>query len=777
MSENRAHETLLRFWVAQGWRYRRRENARMNDKSYVQEYKSRIKLEFDVIVEKDFVDYFLIVSDLVRYAKDNGIAVGPGRGSSAGSLICYLLRITEVDSMQFPVLFERFLDPTRTDPPDIDIDFQDQQRDAIFFYAAEKYGDEFVANIGTYTRYKGRNSLDDVGRVYRIPKWKIENVKDKLLDREAGHPRFAKSLVDTYNTFPEINDLVNKTPELRYAPKLEGNYRNFGIHAAGMVISTVPIHEVCSTFPKKIGGGRGGTGQRSGYTSDRGSGTQGIPRERDFRAIAFDKYDAAYLGLLKIDALSLSTLEVLTTTCDLAGIPFNDLYRKPLTDKTVLDAFTRGDVLGIFQFEGVTTRRILKAVEPTEFMHLSDINALSRPGAQDKEYVFNKANFGEGGPGAEEFAHPVMHQHLSWTYGVIVYEEQILMILRDLGGFEPKELNRMRKIIHDKLGGTVFNEYFARFTKGAAAQGVSEDDARSIWDSMVNASGYAFNIAHSVSYTMISYWCQWLKINYPAEFYTGLLTRGGDAARRAKIINEAEQAGIEVRALDLLESEGSWTLAQKPSGPMILAGFSMIEGIGEVKTDDILEWREKRKAEPLFGGIEVNDLLEVHGIGKETVKKIQKFMDDPDPFQTGHLSRVLNGKRKAIRRGDYAGVPTPTHTSVEIPLDNQFVVFIGILRVRKYYDAAIQKAKRENIDEIEAYENLRDKHLLKYVALTCEDEAGEQVRISVHRWLYPKFARQIEAAKVNRSLVVAQGFSSDFQGISINAKSLQVMEP
>lgn len=748
------HNDLFKFWLEQGWAKRRRENKHMAQ--HISEYRARVKHEVKIIRDKDFVDYFLIVSDIVRFAKDKGIAVGPGRGSSVGSLVCYLLRITEIDSMQFPVLFERFLDESRTDPPDIDVDFEDERRDEIFAYVATKYGEDCVANIGTYTRYKGKNSLDDVGRVYHIPNWKIESIKNKLLERAEGHPRFSKSLVDTYNSFSDISKLIEQTPELRYAARLEGNIRNFGVHAAGMVISSVSIENICATYEKRIG-------------------------ERQGRAIAFDKYDAAHLGLIKIDALSLSTLGMLAEVCRLAGMTLEELYRIPLDDKEILETFARGDVLGIFQFEGITTRRILKDVAPTTFMHLSDVNALARPGAQDVDYIRNKRKGGE-----LHYLHPIMRQHLSWTYGVIVYEEQILMILRDLGSFAPKELNRMRKIIHDKLGGTAFNEYFNRFVSGAESKGLSSDSARIIWNSMVNASGYAFNVAHSVSYSHIAYWATWLKRNFTPQFYTGALLqieKMSDAkernVKRAKTIQEAELYKIDVLPPKLLESQPNWSILKDwYQGQAIIAGFNVIPGLGPTRIKKILDWRDIGRRFDSDWYPEWDEIQEIDGIGPKTVATIKDFCNDPDPFKVGHTQGVLTQVRNGCASGEFVGVPAPTHVSVDIPTNRQLVVFTGIIRKRKYYDAAEQLTKKEiDLSYDDALNRLEDKHLLKYAALYCEDEYGEQVRVSISRWAFPKHAYEIEHAVMDRDIIVVQGFSSDFQGISINSKKLWIMEP
>lgn len=752
---------LLSQWISEGWKIRLEYNPVM--RSRIKEYKERMRHEYEVICAAEgFADYFLIVADLIRWAKSQEIAVGPGRGSAAGSLICYLLQITEIDALQYPVLFERFLDASRTDPPDIDIDFEDDRRDEVFTYAASKYGSEYVANIGTSTRYKGKNSIDDIARVYHVPKWIAEAVKSKLIEREEGHPRFSKTLEDTFNTFPEVANLVKQRPELNYGKELERNLRSFGVHAAGMVISSVPITDISAIYEREIG-----TTGRVG------------------QAIPYDKRDAAKVGFLKIDALSLTTMGEIARICHMAGIKLSDLYRIPLNDKPTLEGFRKGDVMGIFQFEGNTTRRILRKVQPEHIMHLSDVNALARPGADDKGYVANK----DSGQ-LPTFAHPIIAHHTTeWpnTYGVLTYEEQILSILRDIGGFDPAELNKMRKIIHDKLGSTSFNEYFRRFVKGAAAHNLNEDTAKSIWDGMVSASGYAFNTAHSVAYAHIGYWQQYLKIHHPAEFYTTKLskcpTNENGLVRRGKFIQEAERHGIEVTPPNIIDSQRDWNLTKIDGKSTIVAGFEAIDGIGPATSKSIIEWRDRIIEESdienpweLYELMDWDDLLEVKGIGEKTIRKIKNFVEDDDPFGVQKVSRTI----KFVKQLNL-DLPKPTHVSIDIPPDEQFVCYIGILRGRKYSDEVegIQKRSTEDLSYDEALQQVsKDRHLLKKVALYVEDEYGEQVRIAVNRWKYPTFEAEISEAKIGRDVVIVQGTSSDFGGVSINrVKQLAIINP
>jgi Zierdtviridae DNA polymerase len=760
------HDELLRFWLTQGWKYRRAYNLEMQADS--QKYKERMQYEYGFIRDLGFTEYFLMVSDLVRWAKDSGIAVGPGRGSAVASLSLYLLRVTEIDPMQYPMLFERFISPDRTDLPDIDVDFEPARREEVFAYAAKKYGQDCVANIGTFTKYRGKNSLDDIARVYRIPAWKIDAFKAKLIERADGHPRVANTLEDTINQFHDISELVDETPELNYAPQLEGNIRTFGVHAAGLVVSSKPLSEITATYSREI--------------ANKESNNPRQDTDKDTRqSIAFDKYDATYLGLLKIDILGLTTMGTIAEICRLAGITLEELYRIPLDDKEVWEAFQKGDVLGIFQFEGTTTRRILKAVAPHNILELSDVNALSRPGANDAAYIKARQGGLQAQHGAS--AHSVLDRHLSRTYGQIVYEEQILQILRDLGGFPPESTNRIRKVIHDKLGSTAFNEYFEEFAKGALTQGCSRETALEIWEGMVNASGYAFNIAHSISYSVIGYWLGYLKTKYLAEFFTGQLRSCDDDVKRGKFIQDAQRHGIVVKAPELLASEENWSL-RKGSRDSIIAGFSAIPGVGPKTSEAIIEWRnEKAEYESIngsdeYGPLEWEDLKEVKGIGDKTIQTIKNFVNAPDPFGVNEVQRILDEVRYAISSGELPTIPTPTHISLDIPKDRQLVCWVGIVRKRKYYDAAEQMCKREvDLTYEQALEKLEDRHLLKYAALYCEDEYGEQVVVRISRWRYQEYMHSIRGIKIDRDIVVVEGYSSDFQGCSIQTKRLLVLEP
>lgn len=743
----------LRVGITEGLKFRG-----INDKKYI----ARALYEYKIITAKEeagFIDYFLVVSDLVRWAKDRGIAVGPGRGSAAGSLVCYLLRITEIDPLEYPMLFERFIDPERSDLPDIDIDFEDERRNEVFEYAANKYGREYVAYINTFTGYKSKNSLDDVARVYRIPEWVIEKIKSKLIERPEGHDRESDTIKDTIESDQELMELIDRWPTLEYAEQLEGNIRNFSIHAAGVVISSVPINEICATYT------------REGRT-----------------AIAYNKHDAAYLGLLKIDLLSLKTLSVLRIAMEKIGKKFSDLYELELNDERVLAEFGSGNVLGIFQFEGGTTRRICKDIKPERFQQLADINALARPGplASGTTNDYIKRRFE---PSCNwEYAHPIIKAHTEWTYGLIIYQEQILGILKDLGGFPPAAVNKIRNVIQYKLGEGAFNELYEEFVAGAEAQGLNRSVATDVWDRMVSSAGYSFNIAHSISYAKIAYWAMWLKVYYPPSFYVASLIKCGDGKddlpRRQKLLREAKLKGLEVEPPDISVSQRNWDFYMDH----IIAGFTQIKGIGNRTADRIIKWRSAKFKKRAIDATDYNsatkplvwdDLKEVKGIGPKTIQTIKDFCESNDPFKLGNTIRILGSLRSDIGEGRLNGVPYPTHTSIEIAGDGRPICYMGIAQKIKYYDAIEQAQKRskEKITREEAKEQIENPHLLKYCTIECEDEYGETVYIRVSRWLYPRYAGWIGKIGLGSDVVIAKGFSSTFGGISVQAKQIYIIDP
>jgi DNA polymerase III subunit alpha len=464
---NRGSAEELWDWVKEGWHYRGMDQLPRAERAANWD---RVRYEMKLVLSKGFTDYFLVISDMVRWAKENGIPVGPARGSAAASLVCYLIRITEVNPMLFPnLLFERFIDPNRHDLPDIDLDFDDDQRWRIRDYLVRKYGSERVGNIGTFVMYKGKNSLDDVARVNRVPKYAVEQIKDKLIERASGDLRGNATIEDTIEMFPDVAKVFRDWPVLAQAQRLEGNVKGFSVHAAGLVVAQEPLTDSVAVYTRTDSK----TGKRASVCS-------------------IDKYDAEYIGALKIDALGLTTMGMIKRCLDMVGMTLEELYAIPLDDESVFEGFRRNEVVGVFQFDGRAMRSVNREVKPDTFAEICDINALARPGPLHSgaaaEYIMVK----HGKKKAEKL-HEVVERICAHTNQQIVYQEQILQVVRELGGFTWEQAASIRKLISKKQGEQAFNRMRDLFMEGCARRGdIQEIRAAKVWKQLVTAGAYAF---------------------------------------------------------------------------------------------------------------------------------------------------------------------------------------------------------------------------------------------------------------------------------------------
>lgn len=734
--------SLFRRWIVAGWKYRKIDSNPRN-----REYKERLNYEMGLIEKMGFVDYFLMLSDCVRYAKDSGILVGPARGSAAASLVCFLMRITEVDPMLFPtMMFERFIDSTRVDPPDIDLDFADDRRDEVRQYLARKYGADRVGNIGNFTRYRGKNSINDVARVYGVPKWASETVNDLVIERSSGDSRFESSLGDTIDMFPAAQAVFEQFPDLKQALRLEGDMRGMSVHAAGLVVGASPLTDVCALYTKK-------------------SGKDG----RVLQVLSVDKHDAEYLGFLKIDALGLSTLGMLGIALDLSGMTIEDLYAIPLDDPKTFKAFQAGDVIGIFQFEGRATRLVNAEVVPETFMQLSDINALSRPGplfsGVTSRYIDTKR-----GVTPVESLHPEMDEYLEKSFGQIVYQEQILQIIKKIGGFPVTKLAGIRKIISKKLGEGQFMTMYNDFVIGAdKLWGIDADLAKLIWSRMVTSAQYSFVVAHSVSYAMIGFWSMYMKVHHPEAFYTAMLRKENKPEKLVKLLRDAKRHGIKISNPDLARSGVTWELVDGE----ILAGFTQITGVGEKLAEEIIRDRAVNGAY-----VGWSELLRVKGVGPAKLAIIREFAESNDPFGLLRTARMLQAVRKAVE-GDNFPVPLPTHDSDALSAldDVNRVIWWGVVRHIEYKDLLEdERAKTgEELDEIRARIKAPDK--VKSCTLHGYDAGDEEVYLRFNRWHFPKFKAQLAGIRPDVDIVIAIGSKRKTFGTSIQVKRLFVVDP
>ncbi len=736
-------EELLWAWMREGWKYRLRQGWDGPKRRGNQPYLDQANREMALIVSKGFCSYFLLVSDVIRWAKRQGIAVGPGRGSSAASLVCFLTRITEPDPLDFPLTdFSRFIDPTRQDLPDIDIDFQDDRRHEVREYMVRKYGADHIGNIGTFTKYKGKNSLDDVQRVYQLPKAKIEELKGMVIERSGGDSRADATLMDTIEMFDKAREILAEHPEIRQAAALEGNYRSMSTHAAGVVVTTTPVSDICAMYTREV---------------------KGLP----ITAVAPDKYDAEYLGLMKIDLLGLSTMGMLSLALDFAGMTLEELYKLPLDDPETIAAFTRNDVIGIFQFEGRATRLVGMDLKPDNFLELVDINALSRPGplfsGTTNEYI--EVKWGKQEPTR---LHPIIDRITAATKGQIIYQEQILHALSEFGGLTVARVHEIRRIISKKLGEAQFNTSANDFAENAARlHGVSKELAMEVWGRVVTSASYAFVYSHSLAYTMIGYWAMYLKVHHPTAFYAAQLQKVSEE-KWPRLIKDAKKHGITVRGVTPGLSKRTWTPVDDTT---VVAGWLQLKGVGEKTADRIQAMSDEIKC--------AEDLLQVPGIGPKTLDKFRDQMESDDPFGLERASKILAVCHDALRQGQLP-LRMPTHHSEEI-LDAEGsteMIFMGLVKFIEYKDFVENQRSRTGRDAEEIRAEMKRPDLVSFCSLMAYDEYDEDVYLRISRYHFPKYRLMLESLRLDHDVVWVRAKKASMGfGASLQVEEMHIIDP
>lgn len=733
--------------LREGWSYRARANFRL--RKHKKEYMDRLQYEMDIIEYKEYLDYFLMLAEAVVWCKSRDIPVGPARGSAAASFACYLLRITEIDPMPFPsMLFERFIDLNRTDLPDIDLDFDDERREELREHMVELYGVDHVGNIGTFTKYKGKNSMQDVARVYSIPLWEIETVKNLVVERSGGDSRGDATLEDTVSMFPQAQSVFDAYPDLWQATRLEGNFRGMSVHASGLVVSNDPL-----------------TDNVAYYTRD--DKKTGHKRQ----VLSVDKYDAEYLGLLKADFLGLTTMGMIRHALEMIGMKLEDMYviANPTLneDPEVIDAFRRNDVTGIFQFDGGATRIVNGDVRPDNFLELCDINALSRPGPLHSGSTADYINIKHGRKEPEHI-HPVMDEIAKHTNYCVIYQEQILKLVREVGGFDWTHAQEIRKIISQKHGEAAFNMREGMFIDGAySIHGMSEETAKKIWRRLATAGTYAFNAAHCVSYSMLAYWTMWLKVHHPQAFYAACLRKY--KKKEYVMMRDAMRHNVEMLPPDVNKSGASWYR----DGEAIRAGFAQVDGIADRMANIILNDRAENG--PFDGW---SDLVRVPGIGAKKMETIRGMAESDDPFGVHRVDKVLKRARAAVRRGEYGVLPAPTHKGAEIPTDAKMlpVVYVGIPNFRNPQDVVEDERARTGQDYAEIIKSMDRPDLVKKMAVQCYDDSDSTVYLRFSRYKFPRFEKALWDVRLDHDLVLIKGVKRGGFGTSIHVNEMYVFD-
>nr|WP_083524406.1 DNA polymerase III subunit alpha [Gulosibacter bifidus] len=532
--------------------------------------------EIGVITQMGFPGYFLVVADYIQWAKDNGIRVGPGRGSGAGSMCAYALRITDLDPLQHGLIFERFLNPDRVSMPDFDIDFDDRRRSEVIHYVTEKYGSEYVAQIVTYGTIKSKQALKDSSRVLGFP-FSVGDTLTKAMPAavmgkdiplsgvfDPDHPRYKEA--------GEMRTVIESTPDFKKvfetARGIEGLKRQWGVHAAGVIMSSHPIIDVIPL----------------------------MKREQDGQIVTqFDYPACESLGLIKMDFLGLRNLTIISDAIE--NIKTNrgediDLEQLELGDAETYKLLSRGDTLGVFQLDGNGLRSLLRQMKPDCFEDVSATIALYRPGPMGAN---SHTNYAMRKNGLQPITpiHPELEEALkdilAESYGLIIYQEQVMAIAQKVAGYTLGQADLLRRAMGKKKKAEL-DKQFSAFSEGMAKNGFSADAVKALWDILLPFSDYAFNKAHSAAYGVISYWTAYLKTHYAPEYMAALLTSVGDSRDKlAEYLNECRHMGIQVLQPDVNES----TLRFRAVGDDIRFGLGAVRNVGDQVVADIVESREE----------------------------------------------------------------------------------------------------------------------------------------------------------------------------------------
>jgi DNA polymerase-3 subunit alpha len=584
-------------------------------------YYKRFKEEYNLIKSKNFIRYFLIVENLVNWCRRNDILIGPGRGSVGGSLIAYLLHITDVDPIKHKLLFSRFINEDRIDYPDIDIDFEARKIHLVRQYLEDTYGYDNVVGVSSFNRLKSRAVIQDVARVFSIPNDEVSRFT-KLIDQVSED-----GINEAIAEFDEAKEFADKHPEvMKIAEKLEGQIKTRSQHAAALVISNRPLSK-----------------------SNRGN----LIQLKDATVINWEKEDAEYMGLMKLDALSLKLLDIISETFNLIkknhNIEIVDvktfLSRIPLDDKKVLKDISDGNTIGLFQINTWATKKLIEEMGVEKFDHIVAIAALVRPGPTNSGMTAQYIKRKHGEPWIKK--HEIYEKITKDTYGLLVYQEQIMEVINKVAGLPYSTADKIRKIIGKKRDVKEFKTFRRKFINGCKKQKIfSTSEAKEFWEGLLEWARYGFNLSHSVEYGMIGYWCGWIKHYYPTEFISASLTYGAKD-KKHELVEEAYRLGLKL----VLPRVNSMTDAEKwiASDGKIYVPFIEVKGIGSVKAKEAVQ--VKTNGPSLFDTS--SDDAQIYHEGA-----LGKLLDDIDAYRK--TDDLVNPSEDIHKYFDFRIVSNPT---------------------------------------------------------------------------------------------------------------------
>ena len=571
------------------------------------EARDRIEHELRIISEMGFPAYFLIVWDLIRYAHSQGIRTGPGRGSAAGSAVAYSLNITNLDPLEYGMIFERFLNPGRKEMPDIDMDFDERYRADVIKYAAEKYGSDHVAQIITFSTIKGKQAVRDSARVlghpYAVGDKIAKLMPPPILGRDASitqcltppDPDGDETIRDFYNNASGLRQAYDDESDVKEvvdaAIGLEGLRRQDSIHAAAVVIAPEPLMDILPIQRK-------------------GEGAEVVTQ--------YDGHWIEDLGLLKMDFLGLRNLSTIERCLELIELSHGeriDIDNIPLDDPETFELIRRADTVGVFQLEGSSMRSLIRALQPETFDHIIAVNALFRPGPMGMNMHYAYADR-KNGRAEVEYPHPATKPFLEKTFGIITYQEQVMQLARDMAGYSMSEADNLRKAMGKKIKSVMAAEK-EKFIQGCVAQGHPEKLGDDLWDAVEPFAGYGFNLSHSACYAYVAYQTAYLKAHYCPEYMAALLTATKkDKDRTAIYLNECRLMGVDVLVPDVNESQVDFTVVDGK----IRFGLSAVRNVGEAVVEKIVASR----SEPFTDFVSFAETVDLDVLNRRTLESMIK---------------------------------------------------------------------------------------------------------------------------------------------------------
>lgn len=670
-------------------------------------YAARLERELTLIDDKGFEDYFYIVGEMIQWAKQR-MLVGPGRGSSSGSLVCYLLGITMIDPIPYGLLFERFIDINRLDLPDIDIDFSATNRPKVFVHMEELYGRDHVARLGTVSMFKPKSVLEEASASFRVPFWKVAPVKDSLIETSSGDARALKAVEDTFANTPAGQALIHEFPEMKICLRMEGHPKNKSQHAAGIVITERPVKEYMAVDSK--------TG-----------------------ATHCDKKDAEELNLLKIDALGLTQLSIFEDCLEAIGKTSDWLDAIPLDDAEAFKVLNDNKYSGIFQFEGAALQRVAKEINITCLDDIISLTALARPGPLSSgstgHWIKRKNN-----KEPVKIPHPLFEPYLGDTFGVVVYQEQIMSIVREVGGLSWEDTSNLRKAMSKSMGREFFDQFGNPFKEECVRKGVPFDVAFDLWDALCAFGAWCFNKSHAVAYGLISYQCAYLKAHYPMEFCAATLTYKESVSQQLNMLRELREENIRYLAVHAEHSTDKWRAATIEGERLIVGPVQNVIGIGPKIVQEILSARAMNLPLPA---------------------RAAKLLTNPKT-KVDTLAPIEEAFRRAMpdpRERNILTAPRPLR-DIEINGEEQEVlVFVRMAKINP-------KDENEDINVAKRGYKLTGPHLT--LGLHLQDDTGD-IYAKVGRFDYEVLAKPIiNRGRAEKALYAIKGrVPRDFRMINI----------